>query len=315
MGLSSSVFTADAVSAINPPASNQDNNKGQRGLTGSAIAGIVVGVILIFALAAALFIAYWRRRNAPYSDDSDDDAQESSGPFRPHPSGRNTGMVRVNGRSGAEQDVGKTAPHFTSPGDYCGHAQKEHQASRTIYASDFTTNTAGGNDAIPAHYAYIPGASSRTVGKASPGQVPSPPASIDRPEKSNKPDVFAIQAYLTAAEDSARLAAPSASVAAKPKTPVTHGFRIPLASLPKLGIPKKRMLRHKTAETPTPSGSHRGVEMQISEPVMGDDGRFGELAKENAKKPPTAKHKKSRRREDGYVEVPLRSGESALYGI
>ncbi|KAM4056156.1 putative exo-alpha-sialidase / neuraminidase [Hirsutella rhossiliensis] len=311
LGLSSSLFTADAVSAVNPPTSNQDDKKGQPGLTGSAIAGIVIGVVLLFVFAAALFIVYWRRQEALDSEDSDDEAKGLPGPNYPHLPGSNTGTTRVFRRGDAGQAFGGKASHFTSSGEYYDHMRAQGQSGRTVYASDFTINAPGSHSAIPTHYAYIPGTSSRAASRASPGRVPSPPASINRPEKTNRPDTFAIQAYLTAAEDSSRLAASSAPPAPRPKAPAAHGFRIPLASLPKLGIPKKPMLRHRAAETPTPGGLHRGVELQISEPVMGDDSRFSEPATVNT----AAKQQKAGHCEDGYVEVPLRSGKSTLYGF
>lgn len=196
---------------------------------------------------------------------------------------------------------------FTSSGQYYDNVQAESQANRTIYASDFTINAPGSNR-IPTHYAYIPGASSRAAGRA-----PSPPTSIHRVEKTNRPDTFAVRAYLAAARESARLAVPPAPPATRLKAPAAHGFRMPLAALPKLGIPKKPMLRHNAAETPTPGGLHRGIEMQISEPVMGDDGRLDEPATPYSRRP--RKSKRPGTTTTGTLRLPLRSGKSALCGF
>ncbi|POR37062.1 Uncharacterized protein TPAR_02740 [Tolypocladium paradoxum] len=321
LSISGSVFSTNAINITDPPADSRDNQGG--GLPPSAIAGIVIGVVLVFLAAAALFTVHWRREKTFDKWDHDQYFGSHSAPpgsYLPHGDSKMSQAYRRYYTGNAFSY--KAAPPYTTSGDYYDRLEAEIQASGVSYASDPRSRNRRPASEIPLHQAYKPQTVSLAASQASPGPPPTPPAAAHKPERTNTPDSFAIQAYLTAAEDSARLAAQAPPPATEPKPRVRRVPRIPsmtLPSLSKLLVPKKYRHVKSSQETMTPGGVHRGHEMDISDPVMSQDARFhvrpiDGLAATAGERPPSPKQQDIIYYNDEYIEVPLRSGKSTLYG-
>ncbi|KND93539.1 hypothetical protein TOPH_01708 [Tolypocladium ophioglossoides CBS 100239] len=320
LSISGSLFSTNAINITDPSADNQDNQEG--GLSPSAIAGIVIGVVFVFLAAAALFAVHWRREktfNKWHHAQHFENHSTSPGPYLPHGDVKLSQAYRRYYTGSAFND--KAAPPYTLSGDYYDHVEAEIQASGMNHASDRRSRNSRLGSDMPTHQAYRPQTVSRAASLASPERPPSPPKAVHKPERTNTPDSFAVQAYLTAAEDCAQLAA-QAPPATELKPRVSRISKIPSITLPslhKLRIPKKYKPAKASLETMTTDRVHRGHEMDISGPVMGQDARFherpmGEPAAMAGERPSSPRQHDVIYYNDEYIEVPLRSGKSTLYG-
>lgn len=315
LSLSGSVFTTSPINTTDPSANDQANQS-SGSLSPSAIAGIAIGVFLIFLLAAALLVVHFRRERswneweqscyysnfpppAAYTEQPMSQAyrryytgnafSEKAHPAQPNSSGEYYDRVEAELAASARQNKqANSAPH--------SHVS----SSPTIHNQDET---------LPASSVCR----SRSFGHVTPARTPSPPAETHTHRRSNTPDSFAVQAYLNAAEDSARLAARKSlhptSYAPEPQSKRTTAISTPyLPCMPKLRIPKIFINRE---------GPRDVRQMQISPPLMTHDPRFhdipmsGPVAMSRDRAPPPLVNAA---RQDGYIEVPLRSGKSTLYG-
>ncbi|PNY23870.1 Uncharacterized protein TCAP_06187 [Tolypocladium capitatum] len=323
LGITGSLFSTNAINITDPSAHNQGNQGG--GLSPGAVAGISVGVVFVFLAAAALFTVHWRREKAL---DERDHARCSGS----HSTSPGSHLARADTKpsqayrryftGNAFND--KSAPQYASSGDYYDHAKAGVRPSGMNHASDpHSWNRTSCSD-MPTHHAYKPQTVSRATSLASPGRPPSPPSAVHKPGRTGAyaPDSFAVQAYLAAAEGSARLAAQAPPPAPEPKPRASRIPGIPsvtLPSLPKLRIPKRYKSAKTSRETPTTGGVRRGHEMDISGPVMSPDMGFrdGPAAGPSAaarERPPSPRQQDIIYYDDEYIEVPLRSGKSTLYG-
>ncbi|KAJ6438542.1 LPXTG-domain-containing protein [Purpureocillium lavendulum] len=320
LGISGSVFSTTAINITDPTAKSKDD--GGNGLSPSAIAGIVVGVVLVFLAAAALFTVHWRRERTL---DDWDRRYYGSGPASPATYRSRGGVALSNAHrryytGNAFGD--KTAASYASSGDYYDQVEAEMQASRLANAPDPRFYKQASSSALPTHHAYRGPLTSRVGTQASQAQPPSPPAAIHKPERTSTPDSFAVQQYLNAAEDSARLATRSPPPAPQQETRVNRSSKVPsihLPSLSKLRIPKIRRSTMRMPETSTPGGLHRGHEMQISQPVRQGEQRFHDRPIGGPVVTATDRHPVTVQQDiiyfdDDYREIPLRSGKSTLYG-
>ncbi|PFH57793.1 hypothetical protein XA68_14557 [Ophiocordyceps unilateralis] len=263
------------------------------GLPPATIAGIVVGVVLIFALAALLFLVYYRREQA--MDELDDEASTDAG----HSTCKTRRECRGRG-------LGGDSRLFGSSGDY----QDYDMVNRQMYAPYRDTYTRNLDSAIPTHPAYIP---STRWPRSRPPPEPLLPNSQTVPVRSNRPDSYAVQAYLAAAEESARLAGSTPVVHTRTERPRSRTLGLPLASLPRLSIPSKQAQAR--AEMKTPGGRHQGLPMQTVQPAFRHHGRIRHgrpVAVAVAEWRPGSRQQA--RHDDGFIEVPLRSGKSTLFG-
>ncbi|UNI18958.1 hypothetical protein JDV02_005187 [Purpureocillium takamizusanense] len=325
LGISGSVFSTTAINITDPAAKSKGDDG--NGLAPSAIAGIVIGVLLVFLAAIALFTVHWRREKT--LDDWDRRYYGSSSCSPETYRSRSGGLIMSNAQrryytGNAFGD--KVAPPYTDSGDYYDHLEAEMQASRLANGSDTRLCKQASSSALPAHHAYRGPLFSRVTGQTSQGsqvRPPSPPAPIHKPERTSTPDSFAVQQYINAAETSAQLATTSASQPPKQEPRVSRSALMPsihLPSLPKLRIPKLRKTSGvKAPETFTPGGLHRGHEMHISQPVRQDEQRFhdrplGGPAVTATQRPDIVQQDIIYYEGGDYREVPLRSGKSTLYG-
>ncbi|PHH73217.1 hypothetical protein CDD80_3949 [Ophiocordyceps camponoti-rufipedis] len=221
----------------------------------ATIAGIAVGVLLLFILAALLFLIYHRRERA--KDRLDDDASSSGTGRSSRRECRERGLSGESRLFGSEYDVG--------------------------------TYTRNLDNSIPTHPAYIP--SSNWPGTRPPLRPPLPP-SQPAPVRSNRPDSYAVQAYLAAAAESARLADPPPPVHQRVERPRSRNLGLSLA------IPKN------PARVET---GHRGL------PVHPAVRSHQQLRQDRPAAVPFSQRQQAYRN-DAFIEVPLRSGKSTLYG-
>ncbi|RCI08648.1 hypothetical protein L249_4796 [Ophiocordyceps polyrhachis-furcata BCC 54312] len=218
------------------------------------IVGIVIGVVLIFALAALLFIIYYRREAS--MDELDDSSVATT-----------TGECRERGVMRGDSQL------FGSSGDYYDLVNR-HVVVQAPLNPD---------NAMPTHPAYIPTSSWPVI-----RPPPEPPSSV--PVRSNRPDSYAVQAYLAAAQESARMAPPPAAVRTGTERRTSRSFALPLASLPRIAVPRK--------QTRAETEPHERLRHHS---------------------PPVTEWRSSSRQrnhhdDDNFFEVPLRSGKSTLYG-
>ncbi|GJN75273.1 hypothetical protein PLICBS_009370 [Purpureocillium lilacinum] len=325
LGISGSVFSTTAINITDPTAKSKDD--GGNGLSPSAIAGIVVGVVLVFLAAAALFTVHWRRERTLDDWDRRYYGSSSTSPATYRSQSGGLFMSNAQRRYFTGNAFGdKTAPPYTNSGDYYDQVEAEMQASRLANVSDPRFYKQASSSALPAHHAYRSPLASRVTSQtsqASQARPPSPPAPIHKPDRTSTPDSFAVQQYLNAAEDSARLATKSPPPAPQQETRVSRSSIIPsihLPPLPKLRIPKlRKSTTTNMPETVTPGGFHRGHEMQISQPVRQGEQRFhdrplGGPVITATDRPDTVQQDIMYYDEGDYREVPLRSGKSTLYG-
>ncbi|KAG8416136.1 hypothetical protein J3459_013759 [Metarhizium acridum] len=316
LSLSGSVFTTSPINTTDP-SPNDQGNQSSGSLSPSAIAGIAIGVFLIFLLATALLVVHFRRERswneweqscyysnfqspAAYPEQPMSQAyrryytgnafSEKAHPVQPNSCGEYYDRVEAELAAAAARQNKQVNP-----------APQSHvSSSPTIHNQDDTP--AAGSVCRP-----------RSFGHVTPARTPSPPPETHTHRRSNTPDSFAVQAYLNAAEDSARLAARKSlhptSYAPEPQNRRTSAVSTPyLPYMPKLRIPKIFIGGR---------GSRDAREMHISPPLMTHDPRFhdipmaGPMGMARDRVPPPLVNIAKK---DGYIEVPLRSGKSTLYG-
>ncbi|KAF2970329.1 hypothetical protein GQX73_g3214 [Xylaria multiplex] len=193
IGLSDSLFTGSLVNIATPPSDTISNNKDSGfGITSTgAIVGISLGAGLLFLGGLALFWVYRRRQKRIFGET-----------FSPHDDSR-TGnrsiTPLIGGRLSANEKraLSQTGDHgprvqnsFTSNTEYYKMLERGIQPNQQHYAVG-PNNLRSNPSVLSAHPAYLPRTHSRQASRE-----PSPP----RPTKVNKPDSYALQAYLSAAE-------------------------------------------------------------------------------------------------------------------
>lgn len=325
MGLNSTLFTTDPVAIVDPESLSYHANGPS--LPAPAIAGIAVGVFVLILIAIGLFITYFQKeKKRPrwedewYYGQADVPRAPAVSPLRKR-------------RSHVAYPLEKVAPPGSNGNYYDtmeSRLRSEDKAAEmfeiTNLSSKRTSSNVTSEVALPAHPAYNPyTATSRNTAKAR--DISSPDMSLQRPVRSNTPDSFAEQAYMAAAEDSARLAiskkSPTSShhpsQASHSRTSVrrTSGF---LSILPKSLSPK--FSRNTQDDGPGLVAKSPQGDPQISGPMLhlGNTRRFEETPQHGPVTGPVvyATHAPPRPPSDyeaEYREVPLKSGKNDLYGI
>ncbi|KAF4585757.1 LPXTG-domain-containing protein [Ophiocordyceps camponoti-floridani] len=221
----------------------------------ATIAGIAIGVLLLFILAALLFLIYHRRERV--KDRIDDDASSFETGRSSRRECRERGLSGESRLFGPEYEVGTYTRYL--------------------------------DNSIPTHPAYIP--SAVWPGPRPPSGPPLPP-SQPAPVRSNRPDSYAVQAYLAAAAESARLADPPPPVHQKAERPRSRSLGLSLA------IPKK------------PTRVETGYPGLPIHPAV----RSHQQLRQDTPAVVPFSQRQQVYRNDAFVEVPLRSGKSTLYG-
>ncbi|KAI0130041.1 hypothetical protein BJ170DRAFT_297861 [Xylariales sp. AK1849] len=205
IGLSGSPFTQFAVNITDPPSNetlSSGDSSGATAMTTGAIVGIAVGAALLFLGGTALFWVYYRKQKRLYSDDVDSryDPRAGSKSISPPLQGGFNSMETHEHSLLSDYEL-KAQQAYSNNADYYDQIEKEIQTRRPQYAFDPNKPGSGVVGALPTHPAYI----QRTISRnSSRDPSPQPP----RPVKSNKPDSYALAAYMNAAEDAIRLPGP-----------------------------------------------------------------------------------------------------------
>lgn len=282
-------------------------------LSPSAIAGIVVGLLVVFLTAAALFTVYWRRERA--LDGWRDAQYYGSRSISPDPRMHyyNAGMPQAcrryyTGNAFSE----KAAPPFTTSGDYYDHVEAQLGHGQMHYNPEPHIHGAHAGSFLPTHEAYRPETKSRTESRLRTDARISALATAHRVDRANAPDSFAVQAYLDTAERSAHPPPPQAWTRASLR-PKMRSVVFP--SLTRLRIPKKREPLGAAPATAAPAGG-----LQASCPAAQGQATLGDGCMGRAPVSAAQQQLPSPRRQGtaclvgDVVEIPLRSGKSTLYG-
>ncbi|KAI1824631.1 hypothetical protein F4861DRAFT_247269 [Xylaria intraflava] len=178
IGLTGSLFSSDLVNITNPSTPAQNNGGGSSTFTTGAIVGIAVGAGLLFLGGSALFYVYHRKQKRLYA-----------GP---------ASLPSYNPWTGG----GSLEPKMATSNHYELRAQNTYMANyQDQNGKDIETrhllDTFNPNqpelrpyNGLPTHPAYVPTTHSRQASRDS-----------ERPVKSNRPDSYAVRAYLNAAEE------------------------------------------------------------------------------------------------------------------
>lgn len=168
-------------------------------MTTGAIVGIAVGASLLFLGGTALFWVYYRKQKRIYGDDfnSQYDPRTGNKSISPPLVGGFNSTDTHNHSQFSDYEL-KAQQSYNNNAEYYHSIEKEMQTRRPQYAFDPHKPGSGPSGALPTHPAYI----SQALGRnSSRDPSPQPPRAI----KSNKPDSYALAAYLHAAEDAALL--------------------------------------------------------------------------------------------------------------
>jgi hypothetical protein len=326
LGISGSVFSTNSINMTDTTPGNKDDSS-SGGLPASAIAGIVIGVILIFLVALALLIVHFRREKVRDAWDQTYLYPNPLGPpgsFTYHGTGANMSQAYRRYYTGNAFSEKPPAAAGTA-GEYYDRMQAQHGRRKvTSNGSDDSEESHGSSTTM-----NLPGGQldhrgvSRAGGQPTSARTPSPHVPPAKLRRCNTPDSFAIQQYLQAAEDSVTLAKSqpqsAASVAESSKRRYSLSNKIPRIPIPMLSKLRSKKIDSQNISLPLSSSvsPRQEYEMQISGPVDRQDTRFhdrplGDRVVYAVDRPSSPREQQVYY--DGYVEVPLRSGKSTLYG-
>ncbi|KAK8079096.1 hypothetical protein PG994_002903 [Apiospora phragmitis] len=282
LGLSGSLFSTEPLDIIAPPVEEASTNEDDTSspMTTGPIVGIAVGAALLFLGGAALFIVYHQKQKKMYSFDnvrSDYDprgggAASISPPMYGGFSGAIVATDHKNKNNNnamsssvvsdyelrAQQAYGGGAAAAASNADYYDKIEEEMQMRHHNYSFDPNKPGLGPQGALPTHPAYMPHAKFHTsrrgpspqpssqLSQLSQVQVPQPTAA-----KSNKPDSYALQAYLAAAEDSAAIKIPPPPLGGPPRSSSSRSHS--RGPSPADGAPQQQQQQHSQRKGPSSS--------------------------------------------------------------
>ncbi|KAI0408029.1 hypothetical protein F4802DRAFT_447082 [Xylaria palmicola] len=198
IGLSDSLFADSLVNITNPPTPLPTDSKGSGlGITSTgAIVGIALGGALLLLGGIALFWIHHRRQKRLMEriPSPDDDSRAGTRSVTPPFGG---------GFSGAEKRAASQMSHYelytqqkyANNAEYYKMLERGIPVNRPHYAAGLNITGPIPQAVLPTHPAYLPRAHSRQASREDAPQ----------PLRSNKPDSYAIQAYLNAAEDAGAL--------------------------------------------------------------------------------------------------------------
>ncbi|KAI0868891.1 hypothetical protein GGS24DRAFT_190087 [Hypoxylon argillaceum] len=196
IGLSDSVFTDSLVNITTPPTEiSSDSKDSGFGITSTgAIVGISIGGALLLIGGIALFWIYHRRQKRTFgeisSHYSDRTGNRSITPF--------AGFSEKRAPSQISDYELRSQRNYTNNAEYYNMLEKEIQSRRAHYATNPNNLRSGPQSVLPTHPAYLPRTHSRQGSQES---GPQPP----RATRINKPDSYALQAYLNASENTSAL--------------------------------------------------------------------------------------------------------------
>ncbi|KAI0966631.1 hypothetical protein F4678DRAFT_448420 [Xylaria arbuscula] len=194
IGLSDSLFTGTLVNITTPLSETVSNNKGDSfGITSTgAIVGISIGAGLLLLGGLALFWIYRRRqkRMFPGTIGSYNDPRTGTRSVTPLVGGRFSESEKRAPSQLSDYDT-RVQTSYVNNAEYYKMLERGIRTNQPHYATNPNLRSYP-QPVLPAHPAYVPRTQSRQASRE-----PSPPRAI----KSNKPDSYALQTYLSAAED------------------------------------------------------------------------------------------------------------------
>ncbi|RFU72458.1 hypothetical protein TARUN_9799 [Trichoderma arundinaceum] len=309
---------------------NQDASSSNQSLPLSAIIGLLVGVISIFALATCLFIIYFaRQKSSPFFEqrycyreelDSPKTLVESCGYMT------NQLHYSTSFHGSAKEGAGETN------GEYYSRMGRASRFSHIHLTHDPRSAVHGPDNAMPAHHAYDPNTVSKRDSKPGSDRPLSPPRPTHKLRPST-PDSFIIQAYKSVVEDASRQSqlqsapTPGQTAFPSPSEPTSSptlvrsssrwSSRLSSLSLPKIHIPKRNAPPSLTLHPISLAKNAGDRELRISPPLM-DEPRFPDrplgagIVVHDRNRPLTPQNTN---KYAVYEEVPLPSGKSVLYGM
>ncbi|GKT49166.1 uncharacterized protein ColSpa_09347 [Colletotrichum spaethianum] len=352
LGLTGQLFSTEAVNITEPRANTTmpgDGGASSTTMTLGTIVGIAVGGGLVFVGAICLFVIYCRKQRKQRTED---EASFAPQPPRSHASS----ITAVNKSPYMPITDHKKSPsinsynyelqekqNFNSNADYYDRLEQEIQTGRDMAHYNFDPHSGfhGPGSALPTHPAYIPRAMSRQSNRTN---TPTPP----NPRKTNTPDSYALQTYLTATEEPGMsgMRPPPRAVSRTPSPARSQGSpgdstaqprlvnipppppggpptrkqsrRIPslsLPSVPRIRVPKQYSPPQIVVEGATPVADRGETkEMQISEPLTYHGERFHDrpLPGRAIISQVAVVRDVDPREYEG--DMPIRSGKSTLYG-
>ncbi|KAM3492096.1 hypothetical protein MY3957_004587 [Beauveria namnaoensis] len=378
IGLSGTVFTDHAVQITDPNNTPHPDSDKSPGLSTGAIIGIAVAVIILILIAVGLLLYYCARERE--SGNWEQDYYDGDTPPNDSIFAARYDMTQARLRAEQQQQQAEAAAKFqylryhenilapekprtfNTSGDYYDHMERclpaqgqEQPRGRSAYRMDDLSPTApkrSSTATLPSHHAVKRDpSSSGTITESRSGsdvvatrRRPSPPASVHKPVRSNTPDSFAVQVYLDAAAESARMAAVAAatakppSISSVPANSPRSSKRRSILSMFSLhsgssNISKKSKISSANCSSqqhpppryifqpPLTSDKAFHGDKGISRPILareeprfleaGIAGRPNNVAPSRAPpRPPSPADKYAE-----YGEVPLRSGKEDLYGM
>lgn len=314
----------------------EHTNTGPTALSTAAIAGIAVAIGAVLVGAALLFWLTWRRQRGTHHLEKRHHLNNySSNPevFLP---AYDTRMSRPLRSYVGANDHHDEAPPYSTSGEYFNMIQQEMMQGRRVnYAFDPRSQGGGPGTALPTHAAYRHGSMSRQLAPLTARRVQPQHAH----SRSDLSDSYALQIYLSSTEDAtaAQIQPPPPTrgpsalnhrlsyTTLLPPPPPSRASRVPAISLP--SVPKIRIA--KTYDPPrVPSqgvtseannsgwiGTERRRVVHISGPVMGGcKERFQDRPLQGSQMYTHRRPESQLEIKRGFYEVPMRSGQSLLYG-
>lgn len=167
LNLSGSVFTTSAVNMTSSK-TKDDQDKGGS-LPPSAIAGIVVGIVLIFLAAICLFAVHWRREKT--RDAWDDSRYFDNYATTPGLYGSQGAveLSKAQRRYFTGTAFGEKESPFTSSGEYYDYVAAETSGRCGSAAAGPRAAHRGRSSALPTHAAYNPNTVSRNSNQSTTG--------------------------------------------------------------------------------------------------------------------------------------------------
>lgn len=291
LGLSGSLFVSEAVNITAPPSNETDEGvDDSQTMTTGAIVGIAAGTSLLFLGGSALFVAYYRKQKA-LEKEFNPDFHAQSGNRSVTPSSKGGFTAGDMRQTSQLADYELRAQYQYCNGNYYDKIEEELRSRPSNGSLGLNKPGAGHQSAIPTHPAYLPRAMSRNSNRTN--RAPSPPRHINA--KPNKPDSYALQAYLAAAEASEALRVPPPpplgapggpkSIAAGASSRSARQPQVPsltLPSVPRIRIPKRYSPPSIQVQAATPTDRPQDDDMtwpgpSISNPLSREDSRFPDV--------------------------------------
>ncbi|KAM3560383.1 hypothetical protein MY1884_002978 [Beauveria asiatica] len=360
IGLSGTVFSSEPVKITDPdkpPAEEHDS------LSTGAIIGIAIGVIVAILVAIALILVYCHKQKVqdnwedhyydayatgPSSPPPQRHPQYRAGDFlrnvhylptQPKPMAETVRAMQV-GKNSNTANYEEKSKELMSSGEYYDTMEREmRNGNNTSYAMKgmnpigaHSTGTLHSNSSVCDGRSVSRGRSRTSVRDVSPPSDdpsvthggPSPPASVHKNVRSNTPDSFAMQVYLDAAAESARIAA-AAAPAPAPSSISSPGSTkrrsmLSLLSLQKRDKESRSLQPRYILQPPLTNDKAFHGDKNISRPILArEEPRFlnshtvssAVPAAPRMPQPPTPPGQNSRYM--AYTEVPLKSCEKDLW--